>query len=126
MILTMLRILLLSLFYLMFFFQTSYSEIIKNIEIEGNKRITKESIILFGDIKLNENVDSDEINLIIKKLYETNFFEDVSVRINQNTLKISLIENQIIQRVTFEGIKTKKLREKLYEIISSKKRHSLN
>ena len=124
MILTMLRILLLSVFYLMFFFQTSYSEIIKNIEIEGNKRITKESIILFGDIKLNENVDSDEINLIIKKLYETNFFEDVSVRINQNTLKISLIENQIIQRVTFEGIKTKKLREKLYEVIILKDKSS--
>ena len=30
---------------------------------QGNKRITKESIILFGDIKLNENIDSNEINL---------------------------------------------------------------
>ena len=45
------------------------SEIIKNIEISGNVRISDETIILFSGIKKNQDLKNENLNLIIKKLY---------------------------------------------------------
>ena len=52
----------------------SKAEIINKVEVEGNKRITKESIIIFGDIIIGDNYESDDVSLIIKKLYSSIFF----------------------------------------------------
>ena len=55
---------------LIIFFLSSYSlaEIVKNIEVYGNKRISKESIIVFGDIKYDTNYSDIELNDILKKV----------------------------------------------------------
>ena len=53
---------------------TSYAEIVKELKIEGNNRISKETIIVFGDIQISEDYNNQKINDLIKKLYETNFF----------------------------------------------------
>ena len=37
------------------FLSFSKAEVIKNIQIEGNKRVSKETIKIYGDIKLNKN-----------------------------------------------------------------------
>ena len=55
------------------------SEIIKNIEVSGNVRISDETIILFSEIKKNQDLKNENLNLIIKKLYTTNFFSDINV-----------------------------------------------
>ena len=41
-------------FFLILFATVLYSEVIDNIKVLGNKRISKESIIVFGDINLNK------------------------------------------------------------------------
>ena len=53
---------------------TSYAEVVKELKIEGNNRISKETIIVFGDIQISEDYNNQKINDLIKKLYETNFF----------------------------------------------------
>ena len=53
--------------------------IINGIKIEGNKRVSDETIRVYGEIKLNENVDENKINEILKNLYSTGFFEDIKV-----------------------------------------------
>ena len=52
----------------------SYAEIVNKVEVKGNDRITLETIVIFGDIIVGKNYESPDINLLIKKLYETNFF----------------------------------------------------
>ncbi len=47
----------------------SNSEIINKIAVNGNDRITLETIVIFGDIELGENYEADDINLIIKKTF---------------------------------------------------------
>ena len=42
---------------------TSLAEIVNKIEVDGNKRLTKEAIILFSKIQLNKNYDSIALNL---------------------------------------------------------------
>ena len=58
---------------------TSYAEVVKELKIEGNNRISKETIIVFGDIQISEDYNNQKINDLIKKLYETNFFSYIEV-----------------------------------------------
>ena len=65
---------------------SSNAEIINKIEISGNERITDETIVLFSGIKLNQDIDQSDLNNIIKKLYETSFFENISIDTHVMTL----------------------------------------
>ena len=68
--------------FILFFFAFSvkpYAEIVNNVEVKGNDRITLETIVIFGDITIGKNYESSDITLLIKKLYETNFFSNISV-----------------------------------------------
>ena len=56
----------------------SYAEIIKNIEILGNERIPDETIKMFSGVKINDDIDQQNLNEILKNLYESNFFKNVS------------------------------------------------
>ena len=103
------------LFVLLFIFlsqQTqSISEIVNKVSSEGNDRISLETIVIFGDIKIGDNYESSDINLLIKKLYETNFFSNISVELKNGELKISVEENPIIKSLIFEGEKAKKYKQ---------------
>ena len=102
------------------------SEIFKSVLINGNERISNETILVFSELPDNKFLDEKSINIILKKLYKSGFFKDIAVKIENNTLIIDVIENPIIQTVFIEGIKRKKTEESLYEIISLKNRSSFN
>ena len=87
--------LLISIF-LLLFTATLNAEIIKKIEISGNERVSDETVKVYGDISINENVDNLKINEIIKNLYSTNFFEDINISVSNETLFIKLIEYPVI------------------------------
>ena len=91
----------------------SYSETIKNIEILGNERIPDETIKMFSGVQINEDINQQNLNEILKNLYESNFFKNVSVEIIQNNLKIIVVENPIIEEVIFEGIKSKTIKKEI-------------
>ena len=46
---------------------TSLAEIVNKIEVDGNKRLTKEAIILFSKIQLNKDYDSVTLNSNLKE-----------------------------------------------------------
>ena len=62
------------LFFTIFFYTYSFSEIINKIIINGNERIPKETILMFSTVEINENINSDRLNEILKNLYDSNFF----------------------------------------------------
>jgi len=103
-----------------------YAEIIKKIEIKGNDRISNETIILFSNVSINKDIDANNLNQILKDLYETNFFENVIVEFSQNKLTINVIENPIIENIKYEGIKAKKILNLFKEDTLIKSRSSLN
>ena len=109
---------------ILFLFKSAYSEIINEIKIYGNDRISKETILMFSDIKLKENLDSENLNKILKNLYNTNFFKDVSLKIQNNILLINVIENPIIQSIKYEGIKAKKIKDLISNNTNLKSRSS--
>ena len=115
-------------FFLLFIFLTfsSYSKNYKNIIINGNERISNETILVFSEIQDSKALDENSLNEILKKLYKSGFFKDVSIKIENNILIIDVLENPIIQTVFIEGIKRKKTEESLYEVLSLKNRSSYN
>ena len=84
------------------------SEIVNDIQINNNKRVTKETIITFGDIKIGSDLDNKALNKIIQNLYETNFFSDIKGKIENGVLIIDVKERKIIQTVILNGVKAEK------------------
>ena len=104
----------------------SLSDKIDNIKILGNERISKETILMFSDISLNDKIDDKKINQILKNLYESNFFDDISVEYDQNTLSIIVKELPIIQNIFLDGIKASKFKEEIKKNFKLKSRSSFN
>ena len=117
-----LQFILLSIFLTLSAHPENYNKII----INGNERISNETILVFAEIQDNKFLDENSINEILKKLYKSGFFKDINVKIENNNLTINVLENPIIQTVFIEGIKRKKTEESLYEILSLKNRSSYN
>ena len=117
----------LKLFIIFFFFTlSSESKTFNNVLINGNERITNETILVFSEIPNNQLLDENSINVILKKLYQTGFFKDVIVKIENKNLIIDVVENPIIQSVFIEGIKRKKTEEEIYKVVNLKDRSAFN
>ena len=120
------KLLKLILFFVIFFYTYSFSQIINNIIINGNERIPNETILMFSTAKINENIDSNRMNEILKNLYDSNFFKDVSVKIDNEILYINVDENPIIQEIIYKGIKSNRIKEAIKENLILKPRSSYN
>jgi outer membrane protein insertion porin family len=109
-----------------FHFSVSNSEIIEQIKIEGNKRISDEIILMFSEIDVGKDITSSAVNRITKNLFETNFFNNVSVVLENNLVLITVDEAPLIDKIVFDGIKSKKVEKKIRENLKLKSRSSYN
>ena len=107
-----------------FYYSSSLAEIIKKIEISGNSRVSDETVMIYGDIKINENYTEQDLNKILNNLFLTNFFEDVQVKISNNVLTVNLIEYPIINQLILIGEPSKKYKEEIIKLMKSKEKDS--
>ena len=103
-----------------------FSEIVKEIEINGNERVSDETIIMFSKISINDDLKSQDLNNIIKNIFKSNFFNDVFVSFKNNKLIITVDELPIIENINFDGIKSKTLLEKITDNLNLISRSSYN
>ena len=106
------------------FLSSSHAVIINKITIKGNDRISAKTIEVFSGIKKGINVNSIDTNDIIKEIYKTNFFKNVSIDIKNDNLIIYVVENPIIQEVLINGIKKESLKKNIYDSLSLKNKSS--
>jgi outer membrane protein insertion porin family len=111
-------------FLLLLFFGSSFAEIVNSIDITGNKRLSKDSIMLFGKIELKKDYTNQDLNLILKDLYDTNFFKQINLNIENNILKISILENPIVEDITLNGVKNKTFKKALVDLLTLTNRKS--
>jgi len=104
----------------------SYSEIINKIEVSGNIRLSPKTIINFSELSVEENITQEKLNDSIKKLYKTNFFENVSFSLINQTLLISVIENPVVQEIKINGVKAEKFSKIIKESIFTKEKNPFN
>ena len=120
----MIKKILIQIFLVIFSANILIAEEIKKILIDGNKRITDNTIIVFSGINIGDQVNVDDLNDITKKLYETNFFSNIELNFNQGILNITISENAIIQSVVFNGVKNKRILKTLEENILLREKNS--
>jgi len=121
-----LKITILFLFLITSFNTFLKAEIVSKISIEGNKRISTETIKMFSGVSEKDDLSDNDLNLILKNLYDSNFFELVSIKLENNTLTITVKENPIIQNISYEGIKSENLLLDLKKNVIMKSRSSFN
>ena len=106
-------------FFLFFLFtSSSSSEIIKKFSILGNERVADETIIMFSNLKIGEQISQNKLNKALKDLYYTNYFKNVEISSENQIIKIVVNENPIIQKIIINGIKKNKIKDKILEISS--------
>ncbi len=108
---TLLKLFLVSFFYFIFFYSFAIGEIVNEIKIFGNKRISDQTILMFTDVKIGDDIDETDTNEILKDLYNTNFFKDIKINFNNNIFSINITEAPLIQNIIYTGLKAKKFKE---------------
>ena len=113
-----------SLYFMQFNFAKANT--ISEIVISGNERISNETILMFSDFKINQTITNDKLDEILKSLYDTNFFKNISIKVLNDKLIINVEESPIIDTIEFEGIKSDTMTIALNDIINLKSRSSYN
>ena len=112
--------------YFLLFSTVSNAENIKNIVITGNDRVSDETIKIFSSINIGDEINSDKLNKIIKNLYETNFFENISVNFENHELLITVKESPVINKILINGVKSKTMMETITKNMLLKSRSSFS
>jgi outer membrane protein insertion porin family len=107
------------------FTSISYAEIINGIKITGNERVSEETIKVYGAIdEKKTDYSRQDLDKILKNIYETNFFKNVSVEIKNQFLIIDLEEYPVINQLVLLGEKANRIKEQIKKIIKSKEKSS--
>ncbi len=115
-------------FFLTFLFflnlSVSNAEKVKIIEVNGNERVSSETIKVFSKVKIGNVLNDDSLDKIIKDLYSTNFFKNITIGFIEGKLSINVIENPLVQNVEINGVKNKDLNKAISDQLSIKKKNS--
>jgi outer membrane protein insertion porin family len=114
--------------YLILFFlfiNTNLSaEVVQNITVSGNDRISKETIRVYGEIELNKNYSTPEVNKILKNLYKTEFFEDVKISLANGVLNIIVKEYPVTNSIDLRPEKSTQIKKKILQLLSLQEKDS--
>ncbi len=89
---------------------------IQAIHVVGNQRIEEGTILSYMLVQPGDPFAGDRVDKSLRTLYATGLFADVSIRREGNSLIVSVTENPLVNRITFEGnhnVKEDDLRKEL-------------
>ena len=110
--------------FILFFTNNLSAEVVKKIVVKGNERISDETVVVYGDIEVNKNYTQEDIDIVLKKLYETKFFSKVSINFSLGVLNINVEENPIIDKILVKGEPAQKYIEGILNLLSLKEKSS--
>ncbi len=73
------------------------------IEVSGNQRIESDTVRSYMIIRPGDEFNPAKIDQSLKTLFTTGLFADVTIRREGNNLVVNVVENPIINQVSFEG-----------------------
>ncbi len=86
--------------------------VVDDVRVEGLQRLTAGSFFNYLPVKRGDLLDDADFSQVVRKLYETEFFEDIKLLRDGNSLIVEVVERPVIGEVQVEGnshIKTKDL-----------------
>ena len=113
-----LKINILNIIFCFFLAKYTYAENINNFNIQGNERVSDETVIMFSELNIGDFISQDKLNQALKKLYYTDYFKEVEISFENKVVIINVQENPIIQDITIDGVDKNSLYDKIKEITS--------
>ena len=103
----------------------SQESTVSSIIVNGNKRITTDTIISISTIKKGVTYSSAQLNSALQLIKNSSYFKTVSISLQNNILEINVVESPTINSINFEGNSI--LQDiNLNELIYSKERQTLS
>ena len=110
----------LTLLFFLLYFSAVKAEVVENIIIEGNKRISDETIKIYGEVELNKNFTESDLNKVLSNLNSTNFFQNIEINLNNKILKIVVEEYPFVNQLIILGEPKKAYVEEIKKLIQIK------
>ncbi len=104
-------------------FNTAYAKKYSEIMVLGNERLSLETITIFSGLNLKNEIENQDLNDAIKKLYKTNYFKNIIITTNNDIIQIDIQENPIIQSIRIIGVKNKSINNKLLDITKKNEKY---
>ena len=83
--------------------QAQGTAVFSRIDVTGNQRIEADTIRVFSGIEPGQPATPEDLNLAVRRLFETGLFEDVPVAPQAGRLVITVVENPTINQIAIEG-----------------------
>ena len=80
-----------------------YATVLSRIDVSGNQRMDTESVRILSEVKVGDNINSETVNDIAKRLQSSGYFSSVNASLDGSVLKIKVNESPIVNMVTVEG-----------------------
>ncbi|MFO1105506.1 MAG: outer membrane protein assembly factor BamA [Amaricoccus sp.] len=97
--------------------------VFSRVDVTGNQRIEADTVRSYAGIQAGQPVTPEQLNLAVRKLYDSGLFENVDVMPEAGRLVIAVKENPTISQIAFEGNKSLK-DEVLQGVIQLKPRYA--
>ncbi len=82
---------------------TSFAEIVRSINVVGNARVEKTSVINYLALKQGQHYSEDKEARSIKELYSTNLFSDIKMHFSNGSLNVTVQEVPLVTKVSTQG-----------------------
>ena len=79
------------------------SAIVREIKVEGNRRLEPETVRSYMKLSVGESYDAGKADESIRALFSTGLFSDVKINRTSNGVVVVVVENPVIAQVAFEG-----------------------
>ena len=79
--------------------------VVKDIRVEGLQRVEPGTVFSYLPVKVGETFDDTKGADAIRSLFNTGFFKDVQVKVDNNVLVVLVEERPTISKVDFTGMK---------------------
>ena len=76
---------------------------IRSIQVQGNNRIETGTVLSYLVVQAGEPFNQEELDRSLKTLYATGLFRDVTLHRHGDTLVVVVVENPIVNRISFEN-----------------------
>jgi outer membrane protein insertion porin family len=96
--------------------QAPQGDLIQAIKVVGNQRIEEGTILSYMLVAPGDSFSGDRVDKSLRTLYATGLFADVNLRRDGNTLLVTVTENPLVNRISFDGnhnVKEDDLRKEL-------------
>ena len=94
------------LFFGFFVLAPQHAEIgssIKFIRVEGTQRVEEETVLAYMLVREGLKDEPSLVDQSVKTLFSSGLFADVTIRREEGGLIVTVVENPIVNRVSFEG-----------------------